>query len=129
MRRLLIDTNIYSHAQRGDEDVIDALQRMDEIGMSSISIGELFAGFRRGRRDAENRQELAQFLDAPRVSLYAVDENTGGFYAEVLHALRQAGTPIPTNDIWIAAAAFQHGLPLYTMDQHFRLVPGLCLMP
>ena len=129
MRRVLIDTNIYSHAQRGDEDVIEALQRSDEIGICSISIGELYAGFRIGKRDAANRQELALFLDAPRVSIYAVDENTAGFYAEVLQALRQAGAPVPTNDIWIAAAAFQHGLPLYTKDQHFRLIPGLSLTP
>ena len=129
MRRLLIDTNIYSHAQRGDEDVIKALQRMDEIGISSISIGELFAGFKRGQRDAANRQEFAQFLDAPRVSICAVSENTADFYAEVLNSLREAGTPIPTNDIWIAATAFQHGLPLYTKDQHFHLVPGLPLIP
>jgi tRNA(fMet)-specific endonuclease VapC len=129
MRRFLIDTNVYSHAQRGDDDVLRALQRMDEISVSSISIGELFAGFRRGRRDLENRQELARFLDAPRVSIFGIDVNTAGFYAEVLHALRQAGTPIPTNDIWIAAVSFQHGLPLYTLDQHFQLVPGLSLMP
>ena len=129
MRRSLIDTNVYSHAQRGDDDVVTALRRLDEICISSISIGELFAGFRGGRRNAENRRELAHFLDAPRVSICPVDENTGSFYAEVLHALRQAGTPIPTNDIWISAVSFQLGLPLFTLDQHFRLVPGLSLMP
>lgn len=129
MRRLLIDTNIYSHAQRVDEEVINTLRRMDEIGICSICIGELFARFRRGQRDAANRQELAQFLDAPRVYIFAVDESTADFYAEVLNQLRQAVTPIPTNDIWIAAVAFQHGLPLYTKDQHFRLVPGLFLVP
>ena len=129
MRRLLIDTNIYSHAQRGDEEVINTLRRMDEIGICSICIGELFAGFRRGQRNAANRQELAQFLDAPRGSIFVVDDITAGSYAEVLNELRQAGTPIPTNDIWIAAVAFQYGLPLYTMDQHFRLVPGLPLVP
>ncbi len=129
MRRLLVDTNIYSHAQRGDEEVINTLQRIDEIGICSICIGELFAGFRRGRREAENRRELAQFLDAPRVSIFAVDETTASFYADVLNHLRQAGTPIPTNDIWIAAVAFQHGLPLYTKNQHFRIVPGLSLVP
>ena len=129
MRRFLIDTNIYSQAQRGDEDVIDALRRIDEISICSISIGELFAGFRLGGRNAENRVELAQFLDAPRVSICSVDENTAGFYADVVNALRQAGTPIPTNDIWISAVSFQLGLPLYTLDRHFSHVPGLSLMP
>lgn len=129
MRRFLIDTNIYSHAQRSDEEVINALRRMDEISICSISIGELFAGFRLGGRNAENREELARFLDAPRVSICSVDENTAGFYAEVVNALRQVGTPIPTNDIWISAVSFQFGLPLYTLDQHFSHVPGLSLMP
>ena len=128
MRRLLIDTNIYSNAQRGTSEVLEVLQRIDEIAICSVSIGELLSGFKNGRRQSENRRELAEFLDAPRVRICAVDETTAEFYAEVLDSLRQSGDPIPTNDIWIAAIAFQHGLRLYTLDGHFSKVPGLALV-
>ncbi len=128
MRRILIDTNIYSDAFRGDEDAIAVLRRADEIGFSVISMGELIAGFKGGGREKENIEELEEFLDSPRVAVYGVDDRTPGFYADVLENLRKAGTPIPTNDIWIAAIAFQNGLRLFTRDSHFEFVAGLSLV-
>ena len=127
MNKILIDTNIYSYALRGDADVIAILRQVSHIGFSAISIGELLSGFKGGRREKENRQELVTFLDSPRVILYSVNEATAEYYSLILNQLKQRGTPIPTNDIWIAAVAFQHGLPLYTMDQHFSRVEGLLL--
>lgn len=129
MSRVLVDTNIYSLAMRGDAVVVEALRRIDRLFICAISLGELYAGFRGGLREKENRRELGQFLDSPRVSLLAIDEETAEFYAETLIRLRSQGTPIPTNDIWIAALAFQRGLKLFTRDQHFRHVPGLVLLP
>ena len=128
MKKILIDTNIYSHAMRGDHDVTDQLKNMDEIGISVISIGELYAGFKSGSRELDNHSELEFFLDSPRVVLYPVDIITADYYAEVLSSLKKAGTPIPTNDIWIAAAAFQHGLKLFTKDAHFSFVKGLVIV-
>lgn len=125
MKSILIDTNIYSYAMRGDADTVSVLRQVDEIGICSISIGELLSGFKGGRREAENRKELNQFLDAPRVKLYPIDENTADFYAEILNGLREKGTPIPTNDIWIASVSFQHGLRLFSMDHHFTAIPGI----
>lgn len=127
MTRILIDTNIYSLAMRGDEDVVEILRHTSHIGISAISIGELFSGFRGGRRAQKNRQELNQFLDSPRVAIYPVDEETGEHYGAILQQLRKQGTPIPTNDIWIAAVAFQHGLPIFTRDVHFSHITGLLL--
>ncbi len=127
MSRVLVDTNIYSLAMRGDAEVVEALRRIDGIFISAVSLGELYAGFRAGRREMENRQELSRFLDSPRVTFLAIDDETAEFYAETLIRLRAQGTPIPTNDIWIAAVAFQHGLKLFTRDQHFRHVAGLVL--
>ncbi len=129
MRHVLIDTNIYSLAMRGEPDVLDRLQRLDEIVFSVVSLGELLAGFMGGNREAHNRAELEHFLDSPRVRLLAIDRETADFYAAVVRALKRAGTPIPTNDIWIAALALRHGLPLYTRDAHFRMVAGLVLVP
>jgi len=127
MNKILIDTNIYSHAMRGDAEVISYLQHLTNIGISSISIGELLSGFKAGNKEDINRQELNIFLDSPRVSLYYVDEITAEFYSAILNQLKKQGTPIPTNDIWIAATALQQGLPVYTFDQHFDHISGLLL--
>ena len=129
MSRVLLDTNIYSLAMRGEAGVVDALRRIDRLFISAVSLGELFTGFKAGGRESENRRELAQFLDSPRVAVLAIDDDTADFYAEILVRLRSQGTPIPTNDIWIAAVAFQHGLKLFTRDRHFRQIPGQVLFP
>lgn len=125
MKKVLIDTNIYSSAMKGDINVVGTLRKIDRIGFSVISIAELYSGFKGGRHEAKNREELNYFLDSPRVLVHYIDEETADFYASILNSLKTAGTPIPTNDIWIAAAAFQHGYKLFTRDKHFILVPGL----
>lgn len=129
MNTLLIDTNIYSYAMKGDPGVISILQRASEIGICAISIGELLSGFKAGDRENENQLELMEFLDASRVNLYGIDEETTGFYAEILNQLRKVGTPIPTNDIWIGAVAQQHGLRMFSKDRHFKLIAGLICIP
>ena len=128
MKRLLIDTNIYSYALKGEEGVIEVLREADEIGFCVISIGELLSGFRLGGKERKNRKELEQFLDSPRVVVYPVDEGTTEFYAQILNHLRKIGKPVPTNDIWIAAVAFQNGLKLFTKDAHFQAIAGLYLV-
>lgn len=129
MKKVLIDTNIYSFAMKGDAHVVNALRRMDVIGFSAISMGELLSGFTGGRYEAKNIQELNLFLDSPRVVVHPVDEGTAQFYAPILNNLKRAGTPIPTNDIWIAALAFQHGYQLFSKDTHFNLIAGLVQFP
>jgi tRNA(fMet)-specific endonuclease VapC len=128
MSRILIDTNIYSNALRGDESVCSTLKKTTLIGISIISIGELISGFKGGEKENCNRDELDQFLDSPRVEIYAIDFETADFYAQILNALRKNGTPIPTNDIWIAATAFKNGLKLYTKDHHFSKIPGINIL-
>ena len=125
MRKVLIDTKIYSLAMRGEGSVVDILRKIDLIGFSVVSIGELYSGFKGGRFEPKNREELNLFLDSPRVVVHAVDEGAANFYASILNNLKTAGTPIPTNNIWIAASAFQHGYTLFSKDKHFNLIPGL----
>ncbi|MFA5904286.1 MAG: type II toxin-antitoxin system VapC family toxin [Desulfobacula sp.] len=125
MKRVLIDTNIYSLAMKGDEEVVTALRRIDHIGISTISIGELFSGFKGGLYEEKNKKELGVFLDSPRVLTFIIDVETADFYASILNNLKSNGTPIPTNDIWIAAVAFQNGFKLYSKDKHFGFIPGL----
>ena len=128
MRQLLIDTNIYSYALKGDDEVVNVLRKSEQIGISVISIGELLSGFKGGGREKKNREELEIFLDSPRVVVYPVDEDTSEFYAEIINNLREIGKPVPTNDVWIAAIAFQNGLKLFTKDIHFKTIPGLSLV-
>ena len=127
MNKIIIDTNIYSNLLRGNAEVNENLRQVSHIGISVISIGELLSGFRAGNRIKENREELGQFLDSPRVTIYQVDVDTAEYYSAILNQLKKNGTPIPTNDIWIAAVTFQQGLQLYTLDSHFAYVEGLLL--
>lgn len=86
-------------------------------------IGGLLAGFMRGKHRAKNESELRTFLSSPRVAVLVLEQETAARYAVILTALRNAGTPIPTNDIWIAATAMQHGLRTLTTDAHSLKVP------
>lgn len=122
---LVLDTNAYSLHRRGEARATAALKAADEIHVPLIVLGELLAGFAAGKRAERNRDELARFMAAPRARLLQLDERTAHHYGEVVAALRLAGTPIPTNDAWIAAMARRAGLPLLTFDAHFALVPGL----
>jgi predicted nucleic acid-binding protein len=98
------------------------MQEADEIAINAIVLGELKAGFSRGRHPERNERELAQFLASPRARVLGLDEETADRYAVILNSLRSAGTPIPTNDVWIAASAMQHGFRVVTADRHFQEV-------
>ena len=128
MNKVLIDTNIYSEFIRGNNKVKDILSSVGIIGISVISIGELLSGFKGGINEEKNREELNFFLDSPRVRVYNININTSEFYAKIINELRNLGKPIPTNDIWIASMAFQYGLKLFTLDNHFKEVPGLFII-
>jgi predicted nucleic acid-binding protein len=125
MRRVLLDTNLYADFKRGEKGAAELLRTADEIVLSAVVLGELLSGFAAGRREVHNRAELALFLSTPRVKVVGVDETTADFYARVFALLRRKGRPIPTNDLWIAASALQHGLILATRDEHFGSIEGL----
>jgi tRNA(fMet)-specific endonuclease VapC len=125
VKSILLDTNAYAAFKQGDPDAISILQRAPAIALNTIVLGELLSGFSFGSREDVNRGELVRFLNSSRVVVLPLDRNTADHYAAVYSALRRAATPIPTNDMWIAASALQHNLLLYTLDQHFHGVPGL----
>ena len=101
MRRILLDTSAYSAFKRGHDDIRTILQEADDITLTPVVLGELYAGFARGRHRRKNERELRLFLSSPRVRLVNIDDETAERYALVLNGLRSAGTPIPTNDVWI----------------------------
>lgn len=122
MTRLLLDTSAYSAFMRDHPEVKRAVQEADEIYLNSVALGELLAGFMRGRHRRRNEGELKTFLASPRVKVLDMNGETAERYAVILNALWKGGTPIPTNDIWIAASAMQHGLHLLTTDAHYQNV-------
>jgi predicted nucleic acid-binding protein len=127
MRGLVLDTSAYSLYFRGHGKVQDILQTVDGIYVTTVSLGELRAGFMGGRHRERNEAILEEFLSSPRVNVMAIDEETARRYSFLITFLKQQGTPIPTNDVWIAAGALQHGFELITSDKHFERIPNLPL--
>lgn len=128
MKPIFIDTNIYSALKRADASVIEIIQSVDEIAVSPIVIGELLFGFDNGTQIKNKRQELQKFLDSPRVKIYPIQSETAHFFSQISLSLRNKGKPIPTNDIWIAAQALEHGCVVCTLDNHFAAIEGLLIV-
>jgi tRNA(fMet)-specific endonuclease VapC len=126
--KLLLDTNRLSDALAETEEVLDVLEAAEAVYVPVVVLGEIRAGFRQGRRAVDNEKRLSWFLSQEGVAALAVEPPVSHRYAEIHRALRAKGTPIPTNDLWIAAMAAEHGLVLYTRDTHFEKCPGVALL-
>lgn len=122
MTGICVDTSAYSHFHRGESRVIEQIDRARWIGVPSIVVGELHAGFRAGTRFDQNLGDLTEFLRQPVVQVLAVDEEVARIYGEIVSELRAAGRPLPTNDIWIAATAVRFGATVLTFDSHYRAI-------
>ena len=127
MRSILLDTNAYSNLLRGDQEVLAAIGRADEVLMSAIVLGELYQGFRGGSRYHENARLLQEFMADPIVCELSVSSETSELFGKIKQELKTAGTPIPINDVWIACQCLQSGATLVSNDRHFSVVPGLRL--
>ena len=123
--KVMLDTSAYSAYLRGNEDVKQVIREADDIYLNPVVLGELYTGFTRGGKEKRNREILREFLASPRVQVPVIDEETAERYAAIITYLWTKGTPIPTNDLWIAATAMQYGLKLITTDGHYRLVPQI----
>ncbi len=129
MRRIAIDTNIYTCFKGNDRSVVETFRNCDLIGVDITVIAELFSGFSLGAKEKKNREELEAFLNSPRVEILLHDLETADYYGLIFKRLKNKGRPIPANDIWIAANAMKHGLALYPFDSHFEEIEGLLLLP
>ena len=123
--RLALDTNRYADLCRGDSFVLETVEHADEVWLPFIVVGELRAGFAVGSQGPRNEAVLRRFLIRPRVGILYADEQTTHHYASVYRQLRKQGTPIPTNDMWIASLVLQHSLALFARDSHFDALPQL----
>ena len=117
----MFDTSAYSALGRGHSAIRDLVETADEVLFSSIVLGELHLGFRGGDRLEANLADLRAFLQLDHVRAVPVDVGTAEIYGRLARRLRQMGTPIPTNDIWIAAHAVQYEAGLVTTDRHFAV--------
>lgn len=126
--RVALDTNRYVDLCKGVDETIEILEQADEILMPFAVLGELRAGFAHGRREAENERVLRRFLLKDGVRVLFPDDQTTHHYASVFRQLRKQGTPIPTNDMWIAALVLQHNLVLHARDKHFDHLPQIILV-
>jgi tRNA(fMet)-specific endonuclease VapC len=121
--RVALDANRYTDLCRGDEFVVNLVATADEVWLPFIVLGELRAGFAAGSQEARNEAVLRRFLLKPRVGVLYPGEQTTHHYANVYRQLRKQGTPIPTNDMWIAALVLEHSLVLCARDAHFDALP------
>ncbi|MEO1303125.1 MAG: type II toxin-antitoxin system VapC family toxin [Myxococcota bacterium] len=120
-----LDTSAYSHLRRGDERVFDALARAKTIVLPAVVVGELHVGFQLGTRALENLNVLQEFIAEFQVTVLSVNSQVARRYGELFAKLRHAGTPIPTNDIWIAATVIESSAQLLTFDSDFRAIEEL----
>ena len=122
---IILDTSAYSGFLRGQAELKPIIEKADKILFNPIILGELLAGFVMGKNAPANRAYLDRFLASPRTGVVAIDGETSERYAAIIRYLRLQGTPVPTNDIWIAASAMQFGLKVVTRDAHFLKIPQI----
>ena len=123
--KVVLETNGYSVLARGSRAIATLLESVDGIIVPAVVVGELMYGFLKGTRCAENEAALNQFLEQSGVSFQPVARGIAERYGYVKSALKTRGTPIPENDIWIAATALETGSRLLSYDGHFDKVGGL----
>lgn len=120
---MILDTNAVSALIAGDEVPADLLSGVSRHHLPTIVVGEYRCGIERSRHRAALTGLLKSL--AARSVVLPIDLTTSAHYGTVRNELRAQGTPIPENDVWIAALARQHALPIASRDVHFDFVPGV----
>jgi tRNA(fMet)-specific endonuclease VapC len=123
--RVALDTNRLTDLFQGDAALADRLGECDEVWLPLVVLAEIKAGFYGGSQQHRNESLLQSFLAMSTVGILLPARGTVEHYARLFVQLKRAGTPIPDNDLWIAALVLEHDLQLITRDQHFERVPQL----
>lgn len=123
--KVLLDTNAYSALVRGRAEVVRRVRVSERVLVSAVVAGELLHGFRNGSRYEENSKRFVDFLRQPYVTFLPITYDTADRFGRIATTLRRRGTPIPMNDVWIAAHALEFGADLLSYDRHFEAVDGL----
>lgn len=123
--RVALDTNRLTDLFRGDAALAERLGLCDEVWIPLVVLAEIKAGFLGGAEGHRNEILLRKLLSKTTVGVLLPDRETAEHYARLFVQLKRAGTPVPDNDLWIAALALQHDLLLITRDKHFEKIPQL----
>ena len=123
--KILLDTSAYVGFKRNVEEAVEIIVSAESILFSPIVLGELMFGFRNGNRLKKNMDDLNNFLQHEVVNIVQIGKITSDRYSRIAFHLKRQGTPIPSNDIWIAAQAMEHGVELITSDRHFENIASL----
>lgn len=126
--KIALDTNAYAKLMCNHKPLVECVEDAHAVFGPVTVIGELLAGFRLGSRRQENCAKLNEFLAVRGVTVLTTNRDVAERYAMLVQHLRQKGTPLPTNDVWIAAAVLETGARLITYDSHFGRIPGLALL-
>lgn len=129
VKSFLLDTSAYSAFTRGDERVRPWFEPTHTIHVPLIVLGELRAGFVYGSKTKENEELLIQFLDTSYVQILPLSLQTTGHFAHLFAQVKKSGMAIGTNDLWIAALAYENDLPILTLDKDFQRIRGIKTIP
>ena len=125
MKKIVLDTNAYVALLKGDEKILQVLATTKIIHLPVIVIGELHAGFNGGNQKQRNSELLDKFINKKTVSISEITQETAEIFGFLKNNLKTAGTPLPINDIWIAAQTIELGAVIVTYDAHFNKIAGL----
>ena len=125
MKKILLDTNAYSSYLRGDQRVLNILSSSEKVFLSVFVIGEIIYGFKNGSKESKNKLILDKFIQKSTVKILKASQETSEIFAIIKYNLKKSGTPIPINDVWIAAQALETGSVLVTYDKHFQKITNL----
>ncbi|MEY4530087.1 MAG: hypothetical protein RLZZ156_808 [Deinococcota bacterium] len=129
MSKVLLDTNTYSLFKRNQsEDTKKILEFASEVGLPSVVVAELYAGFFDGIRFLENQSELELFLGESFVSMIRISDATLKIFGEQKTKLKRIGISVPHNDLWIASLAIEHNFVVYSLDKHLSLIPSITVI-
>ena len=123
--KVLLDTNAYVAFRRGHSEVVELVRNSETVVLSVVVVGELLFGFRNGSKFGSNVGLLERFLDHPQVRLLDITFETAERFGILSSDLKRRGSPIPTNDVWIASHVFESGTELVTFDRHFERIDSL----
>ena len=123
--RVAVDTNRLTDLFQGDAQLAKQMGTCEEVWIPLMALAEIKAGFYGGDRLNRNEALLRSLLARDTVGILFPGRETAEHYARLFVQLKRAGTPVPDNDLWIAALALEHDLTLITRDRHFERIPQL----
>ncbi|MCD4819217.1 MAG: type II toxin-antitoxin system VapC family toxin [Candidatus Cloacimonetes bacterium] len=114
--KYLIDTNILIAFFKNDQNILKNIDKLTNLNISVISIGELLYGAKNSKFSQKNYDTYQQFFQMCKI--FDINKYTAQSYARIRKELKDIGKPIPENDIWIAAIAKENDFTIVTRDKH-----------